>query len=339
MSPPRTYAKEFASQVPAMREPPVAMDHSKALVSVVIPTYNRRQYLSDVIAPLLADPCTGEIVVVVDGSHDGSYELLEESSQREPRIRPVFQENGGHGTALQRGTEQAIFDVIVYLDDDVIASEGLISGHASWHTDDRRRLVLGYMPTRITHPRRPGQAATILYARDYERTCRMYENDPHAILTHLWGGNLSMRRRDALEVGLVTLPVLRYHEDARFGFRCQRAGLEATSDRSLLASHHHRRELSQFVIECQRSGECRAQLMLEFPDLRVIIDPLSTLSMPVRLLTRLLSVAVVERFAAPLTMTASSVFGRLRAWRLEVFSARALRQIMVYPSFKRASKS
>ena len=50
---------------------------SGALVSVVIPTFNRRPFLQATISPLLEDPATGESIVVVEGSYDGSIELLE----------------------------------------------------------------------------------------------------------------------------------------------------------------------------------------------------------------------------------------------------------------------
>ena len=44
--------------------------------SVVIPTHGRRALLADVLAPVLADPATAEVVVVVDGCDDGSLEFV-----------------------------------------------------------------------------------------------------------------------------------------------------------------------------------------------------------------------------------------------------------------------
>ncbi len=137
-------------------------------VSVVIPTFNRRETLAEILTPVLEDPGTGEVVVVVDGSRDGSFEMLQEWSLVEPRIRAIFQENAGDSAARQKGIEEAKFDVVVVLDDDVVASTGLIGAHARHHTDRKRRLVLGYMPTRVPQPRSPGQVATVLYAEEYE---------------------------------------------------------------------------------------------------------------------------------------------------------------------------
>ena len=58
-------------------------------VSVVIPTYNDVSVLPDTLAPLLADEATAEVVVVVDGSRDGSYELLQGIADGERRLRRV----------------------------------------------------------------------------------------------------------------------------------------------------------------------------------------------------------------------------------------------------------
>ena len=118
-------------------------------VSVVIPTFNRGEKLAEILHPVLDDPLTGEVVVVVDGSRDGSFEMLQEWSLADPRLRPIFQENAGDAAARQRGIEAASFDVVVVLDDDVVVSAGTIGGHARHHADGKRLLVLGYMPTRV----------------------------------------------------------------------------------------------------------------------------------------------------------------------------------------------
>ena len=212
----------------------------------MIPTFNRRERLAEILRPALDDPETGEVVVVVDGSRDGSFEMLQEWSRFEPRIRAIFQDNAGDAAARQRGIEEAKFDVVVVLDDDVVASAGLIGAHAKHHADGRRRLVLGYMPTHVPEPRGPGQVATVLYAEEYEEQCRKYEEDPDSILRSFWMGNMSLSRVGALEVGFGTKLFIRRHSDMEFGIRCKRAGFEAVFDRSLLAQHSHSRNLKQF---------------------------------------------------------------------------------------------
>jgi glycosyltransferase involved in cell wall biosynthesis len=275
---------------------------------------------------------------VVDGCHDGSFEFLSEWALSEPRIHVIFQENGGEAAARQRGVQEAQYDIVVLLDDDVEATEGLISAHARWHTDDVRRLVLGHMPTRVPNPRRPGQVPTILYAEDYERTCASYEINPQSILNHLWAGNMSLKRSSALDIGFTAEEPLRYHEDLRFGLRCKEAGVVAVFDRSLLAWHSHSRSLRRFATECRRSGESRAYLGRQYPELADQIDPLKSLSAREGLVVHLFGSSFARPISAPLAMATSFASGRLRSWRLEMMSARALRLIEMTYGYKRASK-
>jgi glycosyltransferase involved in cell wall biosynthesis len=314
------------------------MNTSGGFVSVVIPTFNRRTTLARVIKPVLDDSSTGEVVVVVDGCQDGTLEFLREWAQSEPRIRVIYQENAGEGIARRKGVEEAQYDTVVLLDDDVEASVGLISAHASWHLDNDHRLVLGYMPTRVPYPRSSGQVATVLYAEDYESTCKLYETDSRSIFTHLWAGNMSLRRCNALNVGLGGQSRLGYHEDLRFGLKCQEAGLEAVFDRSLLAWHSHSRNLRKFATESRRSGEGRVQLMRAYPSLAEDLNPFSSMSVREITIVRYLGSALTRPISAPLAMATSYVSGRLKVWRLETIFARVLRLIEISFGFKRAGK-
>jgi len=303
-------------------------------VSVVIPTFNRRAGLSQVVNPLLDDPSTGEVILVVDGSQDGSLEFLREWSVSEPRIRAIFQENSGQATARQLGVESARFDVVVMLDDDVIPNDRLISGHAKWHVAADRIVVVGYSPTKVPAHRLPGQVSTRLYAQSYENTCAAYEADPGAILTNLWAGNLSMRRLVALEIGLANAPRLPYHEDMQFGIRCELAGVSAVFDRSLLAWHSYDRTLNQFVAECGNSGRARAQLLTEFPDYAGSIHPLSSLNNFQALMVRALATDLIRPITSRFARATSTLAGKLRLWKLETWSIRIVRQVEVYRAFK-----
>ena len=106
-----------------------ASDEPEA-VSVVIPTFNRRNSLRRVIESVLVDPAAAEVVVAVDGSTDGSIELLEHLSRSQPRIKPLFVEHRGLNAAVQAGVERATSDVVLILDDDLEATPGLVAAHA-----------------------------------------------------------------------------------------------------------------------------------------------------------------------------------------------------------------
>ena len=232
------------------------MTRREPSLSVVMPTYNRRALLPEVVAPLLADEGADEVVVVVDGCDDGSYELLIELAADEPRLRPLLIENRGENGARAAGIEAARGEVVLLLDDDVLAHPGLAGGHARRHVEAAGLVVLGWMP-----PRDAGGLATRLYAREYEQICRGYESEPDAILLNLWAGNMSLRREDCLRVLVeADAPTLDYHADRALGLRCRGAGLRGVFDRSLRAEHLHQRGLDGFIRDARAQGAARVTL-------------------------------------------------------------------------------
>jgi glycosyltransferase involved in cell wall biosynthesis len=224
-------------------------------ISVVMPTYRRAHGLPRVLAPLLADPAATEVVVVVDGSDDGSLELLQELAETHPALVPVFQDNAGEAAARQTGVERASGEVVLLLDDDVEAEPGLVAGHAHAHEQRSDLVVVGYMPPEPPPAGDPDAFSTLLYAEAYESRCRAYEEDPATILRHLWAGNLSLRRDACLRVGLATSEFQeRYHPDRELGLRLQAAGLSGHFDRDLRATHLYRRSLDAFVRDARSQG-------------------------------------------------------------------------------------
>jgi glycosyltransferase involved in cell wall biosynthesis len=265
-------------------------------VSVVMATYNRRDRLRPVAEALLADPALTELVVVVDGSDDGSLELLEELARADDRLRPVWIENAGASRAQQHGLEQATADVVLMFDDDQLAGPGLVTGHARHHVDRRGVVVVGYTPTAVPAARIPGRFVVALYARSFESDCRTWERDPNTILTSLWGGNLSMRRDDLLRVGWLSDDFdLRYHYDHDFGLRCRAAGLTAVFDRALRAEHLYTRSVDAFLREAEIQGAAILRLHGIHPDLPDFYHPLDVGGRPWETLLRLFR---RRRFAA-----------------------------------------
>jgi GT2 family glycosyltransferase len=223
-------------------------------VSVVVPTFERRERLPRVLEPLRADPGPDEIVVVVSAP-DGSLEVVEAIAREDPRFAPVFvEEDSGLVLARVAGAERARGDVVLFLDDDVIPSFGLARGHAARHAGRPRAVVLGYMPILLPPRRRPGEYATYAYAYAYERRTREWERDPAQTLRAFWAGNHSLRRADFLAVTAGIDDPIVYHEDLDFGLRCLEAGLEGVFDRSLMARHEHRHGPAAFERDAARSG-------------------------------------------------------------------------------------
>jgi len=85
-------------------------------VSVVIPSYNCARFLRETLESVFAQTCPDvEIIVVDDGSTDGSKELLERFADR---VRVIHQENQGVSAARNRGIRESRGEFVAFLDAD-----------------------------------------------------------------------------------------------------------------------------------------------------------------------------------------------------------------------------
>lgn len=92
-------------------------------LSIIMPCYNEKQTIRLIIAEVMEvdlGTTKKEIVIVDDGSKDGTREILQELSKKYPEIKLIFQEvNQGKGAALKRGILESTGDVVVVQDADL----------------------------------------------------------------------------------------------------------------------------------------------------------------------------------------------------------------------------
>ncbi|WP_380165763.1 glycosyltransferase [Jannaschia sp. R86511] len=307
------------------------MSTPPASVSVVVPTYRRRDRLDEVVRPLLADPATLEVVVVVDGSDDGSLELLQTMAAHEPRVVPLGTPNAGGAAARQHGIDRARGQVVLLLDDDVVATPGMVSGHARHHASAADLVVLGHMPVAVPPRRHPSRFSALLYAGDYDGMCRRYDDDPGLVLKRLWGGNVSLRRESLRGVPFDSGSFRRTnHSDRDFGLRCAEAGLRGRFDRSLLAAHHYDRPAAAFARDARRQGAGRYGVHRlhagRLPPF-TLADTVADLPRPVRALVQADRVEALGSLARAALLTLTRVANAVGADPVATTTARLLRRL------------
>ncbi|MBQ7170771.1 MAG: glycosyltransferase family 2 protein [Clostridia bacterium] len=90
-----------------------------AKVSVIVPVYNVRDYLSGAVESLLRQTERDiEIILVDDGSTDGSGALCDRFAERDKRIKVLHKENGGLSSARNAGAKEASAAYVLFLDGD-----------------------------------------------------------------------------------------------------------------------------------------------------------------------------------------------------------------------------
>ena len=96
-------------------------------VSVIVPVYNASKYIKHTIEKILNQTKKEfELILVVDGANDGSYEICQNMSSMDNRIILVFQDNQGISAARNKGISIAKAEYIVFVDHDDLIDENLL---------------------------------------------------------------------------------------------------------------------------------------------------------------------------------------------------------------------
>lgn len=113
------------------------------LLSVVMPVYNERDTIEEIIGRVLAVPLRIELIVVDDGSRDGTRDLLDELRRRHPFKLVLQPFNQGKGAALRRGFEEVTGDICVIQDADLEYSPEELPGLVELICQGRADVVYG----------------------------------------------------------------------------------------------------------------------------------------------------------------------------------------------------
>ena len=125
------------------------------MISVIVPVYNVEEYLEECLNSIQHQTYTDiEVILVNDGSRDGSKEICERYCQQDSRFHLINQENKGLSGARNRGMTESKGEFITFVDsDDVIKDDMLeqLLKHMTteevdiveyWYTNDKKEIEI-----------------------------------------------------------------------------------------------------------------------------------------------------------------------------------------------------
>ncbi|MEV6736872.1 glycosyltransferase [Streptomyces sp. NPDC051104] len=110
-------------------------------VSVLVPAYNEAKCIENTVRSLMASEHPIEVVVVDDGSTDGTARIVEAMGL--PNVRVVRQLNAGKPAALNRGVANARYDLVVMMDGDTVFEPATVRELVQPFADPRVGAVAG----------------------------------------------------------------------------------------------------------------------------------------------------------------------------------------------------
>jgi glycosyltransferase involved in cell wall biosynthesis len=298
-------------------ETPVSRGRGDARLTVVVPTYNRREHLRRVLAALSRQSYPAErfeVVVVVDGSTDGSAELVR-SWETPYELRVFEQDNRGLAATRNRGALEAREELIVFLDDDLLPEHQFLAAHADAHSKPLgRHVVLGACP-----PAPAGRSFWGTYFRSIWGRHYRCKAQPHHRWTYadIVGGNCSLSRSLIVESGGWDERFVR-REDWELGVRLLRAGASFAYRPEARAWHHSESTLSEELRKRQVEGRDDVYFASKHPHVRAQL-PLAAYarvagSMKTRLAFRYRRTGAVAVRTATSLANGLEILGLRRRW-------------------------
>ncbi|HEY9749953.1 MAG TPA: glycosyltransferase [Allocoleopsis sp.] len=212
--------------------------------SVVIPTYNRKPILEKCLRALeqqslpTSSAIDGyEIVLVDDGSTDGTVDWIRQNAADFPHVKLFCQDHKGPAAARNLGVQRAIGDTIIFIDSDLVVTEQFLQAHADGLRQGQRSLPPN---PNSTEPPRLFTYGRVINTCNFEQPT----SEPYKVTdfsaAYFATGNVAIARYWLEKAGLFDTQFQLYGwEDLELGVRLKQLGLKLVKCPDAVGYHWH----------------------------------------------------------------------------------------------------
>jgi GT2 family glycosyltransferase len=225
-------------------------------LSVIIPTYNRRDVLLKALEAYRVQSASHmihELLVVDDGSTDDTESVVREYAGRAPfQVRYLRQRNQGQATARNYGIREAQSNLVLFTDSDIIPGRDLVEQHIQWHNANPRlsTAVLGYV---TWSPEVKATPFMRWYGEEALLGYRFLRGRREADFRFFYTCNLSLKTEYLRTCGQFDEEFKTYGwEDIELGYRLTQKGLQMLYNRDAIAYHY---QFVSFEDACRKAAK------------------------------------------------------------------------------------
>ncbi len=219
-------------------------------VSIVIPTHNQKEILAKTLDYLILQDYPKdqyEIVIVDDGSTDGTQEMVKSKMGSGASLRYLYQKQCGPHFARNLGIEKAWGEIIIFVDSDIFTPQNFITEHVKFHQKFSDVVVSG--PTVRTD-----NLDNVFDDRDRRKVKKwLFDFSGPSFIT----SNLSVKRKFLILAGGFDEEFTGFGwHDWELGLRLKKLGLKAKRNINAIVYHYKKKiSLSDLPSLCEKKRE------------------------------------------------------------------------------------
>ncbi len=229
------------------------MKQARLTVSVITVTKNRAPLLKQALSSLVGQCKPGDEVIIVDASTDETPDVVKSFSGRLP-IRYIRFLKSGYPVFYNEGAKRATGDILVFFDDDCIASSTYLAHIRRAHTRHPNAVIQGY-----SHSIPRGNLYVDIMGDHYKNwlvSMHITKNE----LKVFDSKNASIPRLLFWKYGGLSRSMHLGSEDIELGLRLRRHGIHIYFDSSVIVSHRERTTLREFLDQHRRFAASEGHL-------------------------------------------------------------------------------